>query len=1058
MKRLERIRQAKFFTVSAFVVASAVVLSASSAFAATQTTGDLFGEVIDAATHKPVADAIVVANSPSLQGEQTAISDERGRYRIDSIPPGTYTITVTAPSYKNFEQPDINLLVGREVKVQCQLLPEVVTGEEIVVKKQVTSVIDQGSATTGLTMGRDYMDKVAAAAGKNSFNAIVEATPGAHSDDYGTSFSGASSPENGIYIDGINATNTATGSTDPAVGIVPTTLPLEFLDQVEVKTGGYLPEYGNASGGVINVITKLGGNEFHGSVFDYIIPLQADRTAVGRAGEATKTQRSLVVNEQVGFDVGGPIVKDYLWFNVGFAPQFVVQNAVRSFQIQNEGPDGGPVLDKSGQPEVSALNPRYNRTYKDVEAIYMYTAKLTFNANENHRLTASFSGSPATRQGLTTQSINGSDASSLQNLRTNDLSLALLYDGKVLDKKLLLNASVAYSRRDENVLPYPNGGNAPEVEDTRPGPTGTGQSITLYEPNITECNSTFSDGSPRCPVTNYTTGGTGFVERRVTERIVARGNLTGLFNALGSHQLKLGGEFNLAAYAHREAYTGGDALQITQDPDTQQDVYYDFRRFGNFKDPTLSPAQGLYNQGPGGNVAYVNSVQNRVAYFLGSAYLQDQWNLFDIININGGVRFDIQDMHGGSTTGDPNGWGPSVFSVSNWTPRLGFVYDFTRTGRSKLYGSWGRFFELLPLDMMERNFPAGVESQVNVARQFCGNPDPSTCPALTTSSLNSFAGSGGEQVAKGLNAPYTEQFQGGFEYQILSDLLAGINYMNSRLHNVVEDTTPDETGGYNYTIGNPGVSPLQKVGVTTNGVTGEPIKLAYPTPERRYDAMTIYLQKSFGHNFIGNVSYVLSWLRGNYPGLVNTITGQLDPNIQSDFDLASLLPNRYGLLPGDQTHQFKIDGTYVWQVSNRFSVSPNISMRVASGFPYTYLGPHPIYGPSEAYILQRGTAGRTDLEFYINLGVNAEYAFSKDTRVSVGVYALNLGDNQYATDVDQSFVLDSQYVRPIVGGDASDLKHLKTTGFHPVALNPNFSNALRRYDPTQLRLMAKVSF
>ena len=1046
------IRTVRFLSLKTLSTGAAVLaflmLSHSVGFAATQTTGDIFGEVRDAATKAAVADAIVVITSPSMQGEQTAITDERGRYRVDSIPPGTYSVQVTAPSYKPFEQAEVILNVGREVKVVCQILPEVVTGEEIVVKKQITSVIDQGSTTTGLTMGRDYMDKVAQSTGKNTFNAIVEATPGAKNDDYGTSFNGASSPENGIYVDGINSTNGATGSTDPTVGIVPTQLPLEFLDQVEVKTGGYLPEYGDASGAIINVITKLGGNEFHGSVFDYLIPLQAPKTQITRAGEAIGVKRSLVANEQIGFDIGGPIVKDYLWFNVGFAPQFVMQNATRSFFRQEEDPaTGGPVTDPvTLKPKVDPLSSRYNHTYGDLTAVYAYVAKFTLNVNENHRITASISGNPATRDGLTTASINGSDSSTLSKLRMDETNLSLLYDGKVLNKHLLINASLAYNRRTERVLAY---NNSIQVENTNAA------SLSDNEPNVTECAGAagqFSDGTsgPRCPVTNYTTGGTGFVETRTTERIVARGNLTGIFNALGTHQLKAGAEFNFAAYAHQQAYTGGDAVQITQNDDGSS-VYYDFRRFGNFKDPN---AENLFDPN---NITYKNSVTNRVGYYNTAAYIQDQWNLLDVVNINGGVRFDFQDLHGGDITG--HGIGPQIFTLSNVSPRLGVVYDFTKTGRSKLYGSWGRFFELLPLDLMERNFPTGASSQVNVARELCTNPDPSTCNSLPGSTLNGGSGTSAEQVFKGLHAPYTEQFQAGFEYQILSDLLAGISYTNSRLHDVVEDTTPDETQNiYNYAIGNPGITPEQKVGITRNGVTHEKINLSYPTPERRYDALTLYVQKTLGHNFIGNVSYVLSWLRGNYPGLVNTTTGQLDPNIQSDFDLASLLPNRYGLLPGDQTHQFKIDGTYIFQISNRFSLAPNASLRLASGNPYSYLGPHPIYGASEAYILQRGSAGRTDIEFFVNLGVNAEYAFSKDTRLSVGLYALDLTDNQYTTLIDQSFVRDNQYLRPVIGGDASDLKHLKTINQKPTKLNPNFGNALRRSDPTQLRLSAKITF
>src|SRR4029079_17640048 len=120
------------------------------------------------------------------------------------------------------------------------------------------------------------------------------------------------------------------------------------------------------------------------------------------------------------------------------------------------------------------------------------------------------------------------------------------------------------------------------------------------------------------------------------------------------------------------------------------------------------------------------------------------------------------------------------------------------------------------------------------------------------------------------------------------------------------------------------------------------------------------LQNNCAKNWLANVSSTASSLRGNYAGLFRPETGQLDPNINSDFDLKSLLANRDGPLPGDRTHQIKLYAAKDFLVGGNMDILVGLTFRTASGTPLSYLGSHPLYGPGEVYILPRGAAGRGD--------------------------------------------------------------------------------------------------
>ena len=148
-----------------------------------------------------------------------------------------------------------------------------------------------GVDTTSTTGGTSYTAKVMEKLplGRN-YAEIIRSNPGVNEDQGDTqgralslTVYGATSVENQFIIDGVNTTNVIRGFQGKAING-------EFIQEVEIKTGGYQAEYGRATGGIINVVTKSGGNEFHGSVFVNWSPFEAARSQVGHLGEAISSQ------------------------------------------------------------------------------------------------------------------------------------------------------------------------------------------------------------------------------------------------------------------------------------------------------------------------------------------------------------------------------------------------------------------------------------------------------------------------------------------------------------------------------------------------------------------------------------------------------------------------------------------------------------------------------------------------------------------------------------------------------------------------------------------------
>jgi hypothetical protein len=289
------------------------------ASAQTSTTGAVRGRVIDKATKEAVIGATVVATGPALQGQQAEITDESGNYSIANLPPGVYVLTV----YYNdaqFSRPNVLIELGKQAFVQVSIDTSTAAGETIELEGRAP-IVDQGSTKTGTTITDEYTTRIPTG---RTFGAVLGTAAGTQGDQYGVSFSGSTSLENTYIIEGINTTDTGFGSQS-------TNLPNEFVQETEVIAGGYNAEFGRSTGGVINVVTKQGGNKFRGSVFAYYTPgsLVAEADPVLSQASSIGGVTNLDYRADVGFEIGGPIIKDKLWFHVGANPNFSKSTVTR---------------------------------------------------------------------------------------------------------------------------------------------------------------------------------------------------------------------------------------------------------------------------------------------------------------------------------------------------------------------------------------------------------------------------------------------------------------------------------------------------------------------------------------------------------------------------------------------------------------------------------------------------------------------------------------------------------------------------------------------------------
>lgn len=1002
----------------------ALLLGSAGSAMAQLGAGTLLGKVVDAATKRPLVDVVVTATSPALQGEQVVVTDSSGSFRIPNLPPGKYVLRYEGDAYRPSTRGAIDLLATVTLRVDQELLPETLKAEEVTVVAKAPTV-DVGSARSGLTITDDFISRlpVAPPQGKGgvsrSFEQLADIAPTTRNDHFGASIAGTTSPENQYMIDGISVG-------DPGFGYNGTPLSIDFIKEVSIVTGGYLPEYGRGGGGVLDVVTKSGSNELHGSLFGNYTPWQkTPRFPI--AQDTVSTTNRLDSVRDLGFDLGGPIVKDKLWFYLG--ADLARQNftLTRDLNVLQTGADGKYLYNSDGLIESLPIPGTRRNALADLTA-FQYIGKLTFSPTQDDRFELTHRGTPSRGGGGGNYSVDyetglpeiwgnpgtgtiiGPYGATAWKQIFDGYDTSLKWTHSALNKRLTFDTILGWHNERTADLPADGSGlgggglsGTPQFiyERTNPAP----HSITDFEnlPNPSVCTNPVADGDARCPASQYVVGGPQILQDRSYNRYQARELLTFVGQALGHHVIKAGAEFEYMGYSSARGYPGG--------------VYYneraagtsvnDFRRYGG-----LSAPDTPYT---------VDVLRYDVKSVSFGAFLQDSWSILDKVTLNAGLRYDTQTLYADQGTG--------LLLPNQVSPRIGAIFDPTQKGRSKIFANFAIYYQTLPLNVMDR--AGSGEPEIRSRRPIANCTPGAAGYPQTCDDINNLITLGGPStpdqkwiylstgklaIDPNLKPQSSSEFSAGAEYEIIPNGRLALTYIKRWMNDVIEDMSRDEGG--TYFLGNPG-----------SGIASD-----FPKATRDYDAGILSFTKTFADNWLAQASYTLSYLRGNWEGFFRSQTNQLDPGTNSDFDLRSLTVNRQGALNGDHTHELKLYVARDVELAPQHHLNIGASYRGRSGAPTNYLGAHVTYGTDEVFLLPRGSGDRMPWQHDIDLHLGYAFLQTKHQTLAVTFDVFNLFDFQAVTRRGETYTL--RPVEPIQGADAQ---------------NPFVNGDKKNIDPTKIQ-------
>jgi outer membrane receptor protein involved in Fe transport len=612
------------FRVAALFVG--VLLVAFGAFA--QTTGAIVGTVAQAGT--PLPGVTVEARSPNLQGARVETTDAAGHFRLSLLPPGDYTVTASLSGFNTVTQKGVHVGLGGTVTLEVAISP---AASEKITVTAAAPVVDVTSSSSGTNVTSETMASLPIA---RNFTGVTQIAPGTKQDAAGTTVYGSTGAENQYVIDGLNTTGIRAGQDVKQLNF-------DFVQEVEVKTGGLPAEYGRMTGGMINAITKSGGNDYTGDVFGF------DQPGGLRSSNATLDQRPFTAGSTTtdhsqldyGLDAGGYFIKDRLWFFGAFDKTDVTRSNYRINTTLVIPPESD--LPSGYTLPLGSVIPTKVKSQ-------LFAGKLTLRATESQNLTVSIFGDPTKTSGALF-GVNGPPTTTQGEVKTGGSDYIGRYSG-IFTTKFLVNAEAGHHHEDATT-------------------TGVGTTI----PGLIDATV-----SP-----NILTGGFGFFDKNTYDRDVVKLGLTAF---MSNHEFKVGGDYEKMK-ADVQNFQGGAGQRIYKFK-SGSTIYYRHRYYVD----DLAPGFDLNNSATW-KIALPQVAQPETKN--NSLFAQDSWRVMPNFTVNAGIRWESQKLlgRGGVVAADIK---------DNWAPRLGVIWDVANNGRSKLYANAGRFYENIPMDINIRSF------------------------------------------------------------------------------------------------------------------------------------------------------------------------------------------------------------------------------------------------------------------------------------------------------------------------------------------------------------------
>jgi hypothetical protein len=1031
---------------------------------AQEQTGSIQGTVRDS-SGAVLPGVIIEARSSALVGASTAVSDAQGVYRFPALPPGTYTITATLQGF-NAQKMTGTITLGQLLRVDLTL-PVGGVAETVQVTGEAP-LIDTKQNATFATVSRDMIDRIPKG---RDFTDVIAVAPGANAESKsgGTQVDGASGSENRFIIDGMDTTNLQNGVSGKSMLV-------DFIQEVQVKSSGYNAEFGGSTGGVISAITKSGSNQMRGGLALYeqntrfagsldargyhaysswtgtnaITNPQGCGTGTTRAGYTCTANPNLLIDQATPWqyyspvvDLGGPIIKDKLWYYGGFAYTRNLYNENIKFINEPNHPNHyfswgnwtyypnynvTTQLSNNMRLRVSGSNQRYRSRgtapgFQPVNRVF--DGDLTRYKPTNCTNLALQDLAGQNLAGYTSASINWlsslaagctpiqSSFDNVYNKTGNDNRQDVLSGNLdwVLRPTFFINTTAGFFRT--NTWGNPDWSN-PELRHTfQTASTPDAMNDPRYLPP--------SGSWPSIPATYQLPSGfsdqtqsSSLAVRNIYNRYFFNANAIAYKSFAGQHVIKGGMRFERFG---EDIYNGY----------TQPNINVYWGRVYNTTDGRA--VQGKYGYYYVSKTGTIGSVWSNNYSF----WLQDSWTVHSKLTVNAGVRTENEKVPSYKTgvptcaaaPNDPNCALDIEFGFRDKiAPRLGFAYDIKGDSKWKVYGSFGLFYDITKLELPRGSF--GGEHWIQYywtldtydwASITCGEGNTG-CPGTYIEAWDGrhssnqpdpifaayFNRPGMTGIDPNIKPVRTGEGTVGIDHELNATMSVSARYVHKWLGRTIEDVGILAGGTEDYLISNPGF------GYAT---TMEPDWPAYTTPKatRVYDSLELRLRKRLANRWSTEIDYTYSNLWGNYSGLASSDeNGRVSPNVNRYFDNLYMSYDDqnhqvFGVLATDRPHVLKVQATY----DLPWGTSVGAYGILESGLPQSSILS---YNGYPIYFAGRNDMGRLPIYKQLDLNVQHDLKVGGNRRVTLQANITNVFDTAGYTSLYSLFPYRSNVTPP----------------------------------------------
>ncbi|MEA2558602.1 MAG: hypothetical protein QOH06_106 [Acidobacteriota bacterium] len=850
----------RFAAALAFVLCSLLPLAPPAAAQSQVAGGQIEGTVRDESGGVLPGATVTVLNQETGVSRTTQ-TDEAGRFRAPLLQVGTYEVTATLDGFATTRQPGLELTIGQTLSVDITL-PIAAQAETIVVTAEAP-VIETERTHQASTVGERAVANLPVN-GRN-FIDFVLTTPGVTRDVRlgDISFAGQRGTLNSLIIDGADNNNTFFGQAlgRTGSGRAPYQFSQDAVQEFQVNRNAYSAEYGRAGGAVINVVTKSGTNQIHGSLFDFYRDESLNENSFVNKTAVPQRPKSIYHFDQFGGSLGGPIRRDKAFFFLSYDGQ---RNEVPNDINLDQNLAG---LTLPNDPDTLAgLQKLRDRaqSWQRGQNQDVFLGKIDWNLGEEHRVTMRYNHQDFTGQNFESGGATNAEEHTGNSLVTTDT----------------LNASLAsiFGADLYNEL------RGQYAKDEEPG----------------EANSDLPEATVRQGGRTILTVGRNFFSPR--ETTIERQQLADTLTYVrGAHTFKAGADFLRDEI--KNFFPGNFSGAYT------------FNSIASYNKGIPNGSGERYVQafpGPGTSGALTNPDSDEIAFFL-----QDEWDLRDNVTLTLGLRYDRQDFAQPEVRNPDSqlaaaGIDTSFLNIDddNYAPRLGLAWS--PSDRMVVRAGYGLFYGRTPAIMVGT---AHSNNGINVQTvTFTGNQVPTypnvfpTLPtgvALPKPTIFVFD--------RGYENPEVHQASLGLDYALTDDLALSVGYLRVDGRKLQRSTdinllAPVAT---QIPVQGGGTVTVQQFPTARPFINFDRIIQFESTAESEYNGFTLELRKRSRGRFQGSLAYTLGKVEDTVPDATAVVPNSADdakfPSNPFDFEDDRAPGNN------DQRHRLVLSG--LWDLS-----------------------------------------------------------------------------------------------------------------------------------------------